>query len=82
VAPIATDRAPHAGGEKVQRFEGGTLAPGAAGDVTVFGTEVEWNRNVNQPFSTSRNSALGGRTFGGGPVATGVGREHARIGSI
>src|SRR5580692_3637054 len=34
----------------------GTLAPGAAGDVTVFSTEREWIYDVNKSFSKSRNS--------------------------
>jgi len=63
------------GPESVMRLSRGTLAPGAAGDVTVFSTELEWKYDVNQSFSASRNSPFDGRTFRGGPVATVVGGE-------
>jgi len=58
------------GPESVMRLGRGTLASGAAGDVTVFSTEVSWTYDVNQSFSRSRNSPFHGRTFRGGPVAT------------
>ena len=48
----------------------GTLAGGAAGDVTIFSTDREWTYDVNKSFSKSRNSPFDGRTFRGGPVAT------------
>jgi len=48
----------------------GTLAEGAAGDVTIFSTDREWTYDVNKSFSKSRNSPFDGRTFRGGPVAT------------
>jgi dihydroorotase len=51
----------------------GTLNPGAPGDVTVFDTESEWQYDVQQSFSKSRNSPFHGRRFRGGPVATVVG---------
>lgn len=51
----------------------GTLKPGAAGDVTIFDTEFEWQYDVQQSFSKSRNSPFHGRRFRGGPVASIVG---------
>jgi dihydroorotase len=48
----------------------GTLAAGAAGDVTIFSLDREWNYDVNKSFSKSRNSPFDGKTFRGGPVAT------------
>ena len=63
------------GPESVMRLGRGTLASGAAGDVTVFSTDLEWTYDVNQSFSASRNSPFDGRTFRGGPVATVVGGE-------
>jgi len=48
----------------------GTLAPGAAGDVTIFSLDREWTYDVNKSFSKSRNSPFDGKTFRGGPVAT------------
>ncbi len=48
----------------------GTLAPGAAGDVTIFSTDREWTYDVNKSFSKSRNSPFDGNKFRGGPVAT------------
>ena len=61
------------GPESVLRLGRGTLAPGAHGDVTVFGTDLSWTYDVNQSPSRSRNSPFDGRTFRGGPVATVVG---------
>ena len=63
------------GPESVMNLGRGTLAPGAAGDVTVFSTDVEWTYDVNQSHSASRNSPFDGRTFRGGPVATVVNGE-------
>jgi dihydroorotase len=51
----------------------GTLAPGAAADVTLFSTEREWAYDVNQTESKSKNSPFDGRRFRGGPVVTIVG---------
>jgi dihydroorotase len=48
----------------------GTLAAGAAADVTVFSLDREWTYDVNKSFSKSRNSPFDGKTFRGGPVAT------------
>jgi len=58
------------GPESVVRLGRGTLAEGAPGDVTVFGTDLEWTYDVNQSPSRSRNSPFDGRTFRGGAVAT------------
>ncbi len=63
------------GPESVMRLGRGTLAPGAAGDVTIFSTELEWTYDVNRSFSRSSNSPFDGRTFRGGPVATVVNGE-------
>ena len=51
----------------------GTLAPGAAADVTIFSTDREWQYDVNKSFSKSRNTPFDGASFKGGPVATIVG---------
>ena len=61
------------GPESVMRLGRGTLATGAPGDLTVFGTDLNWTYDVNQSYSRSRNSPFDGRTFRGGPVATVVG---------
>src|SRR3954471_23552070 len=44
------------GPNSVLRLDRGTLATGAAGDVTVFSTDLEWVYDVNQSASRSRNS--------------------------
>ncbi|HLY16314.1 MAG TPA: dihydroorotase [Bryobacteraceae bacterium] len=54
----------------VLHLDRGSLAAGAAADVTVFSTDLEWTYDVNQSFSKSRNSPFDGHTFRGGPVAT------------
>jgi len=61
------------GPARILSLDRGTLKPGAAGDVTVFDTEFEWQYDVQQSFSKSRNSPFHGRRFRGGPVATIVG---------
>jgi len=61
------------GPESVLRLGRGTLATGAAGDVTVFSAGLNWTYDVNQSPSRSRNSPFHGHTFRGGPVATVVG---------
>jgi dihydroorotase len=63
------------GPESVMWLGGGTLAPRAAGDVTVFSTGVEWTYDVNQSASRSRNSPFHGRTFHGRAMATAVDGE-------
>jgi dihydroorotase len=63
------------GPNSVLRLDRGTLATGAAGDVTVFSADIEWTYDVNQSASRSRNSPFDGKTFRGGPVATIVNGE-------
>ncbi len=58
------------GPAKILGIARGTLAQGAAGDVTIFSADREWTYDVNKSFSRSRNSPFDGRTFQGGPVAT------------
>src|SRR5579862_2793950 len=48
----------------------GTLATGAAADVTIFSTDRRWTYDVNKSLSKSRNSPFDGMSFRGGPVAT------------
>jgi dihydroorotase len=61
------------GPARVLHLDRGTLAAGAAADVTIFSTSVEWKYDVNASFSKSRNSPFDGHEFTGGPVATIVG---------
>jgi dihydroorotase len=61
------------GPARILGIDRGTLAQGAAGDVTIFSTEREWTYDVNKSFSRSRNSPFDGRAFRGGAVATVVG---------
>jgi len=61
------------GPARVLHLDRGTLAVGAAADVTIFSTELGWMYDVNQSFSKSRNSPFDGHVFRGGPVATVVG---------
>src|SRR5450755_1774337 len=58
------------GPARVLKLDRGTLAEGAAADVTIFSEKIEWTYDVNQSFSKSRNSPFHGRQFRGGPVAT------------
>ena len=51
----------------------GTLAAGAAADVTIFSTDRQWTYDVNKSLSKSRNSPFDAVSFRGGPVATIVG---------
>ena len=46
------------------------LAVGQPADVTIFSTTHEWNYNVNDSPSKSRNSPFNGRKFKGAPIAT------------
>jgi dihydroorotase len=48
----------------------GTLAVGAAADVTIFSTDRQWTYDVNKSLSKSRNSPFDGVSFRGGPIAT------------
>ncbi|MBY0374536.1 MAG: dihydroorotase [Bryobacteraceae bacterium] len=58
------------GPERVMRLGRGTLAPGSAGDVTIFDLNREWTYRNVESYSKSRNSPFDGRAFRGGPVAT------------
>jgi dihydroorotase len=58
------------GPARVLHLDRGTLAVGAAADVTIFSTDLQWTYDVNQSFSKSRNSPFDGHSFRGGPVAT------------
>ena len=60
---------------RVLGIDRGTLAQGAAGDVTIFSTDQEWTYDVNKSFSKSRNTPFDGKIFRGGPVATVVNGE-------
>ncbi|MFB3777738.1 MAG: dihydroorotase [Bryobacteraceae bacterium] len=63
------------GPARVLKLDRGTLAVGAAGDVTLFDPELEWKYDLNRSFSKSRNTPLDGKVFRGGPVATVVDGE-------
>jgi dihydroorotase len=58
------------GPARVLRLDRGTLAPGAAADITVLDLDSQWTYDVNRSFSKSRNSPFDGAQFRGGPVAT------------
>ena len=58
------------GPARILNIPRGTLAPGAAADVTIFSLDREWTYDVNKSFSKSRNSPFDGKSFRGGPVAT------------
>jgi len=58
------------GPARILRLDRGTLAPGSAGDVTLFDTERAWTYDVNRSFSKSKNTPFDGWQFRGGPVAT------------
>ncbi len=55
---------------KVVSLERGTLQPGSAADVTIFGLDHDWTYDVNRSPSKSRNTPFHGRKFRGGPIAT------------
>ncbi len=55
---------------RILGLQRGTLAAGAAADVTIFSTEQRWTYDVNKSFSKSRNTPFNGVSFRGGPVAT------------
>ena len=58
---------------RVLSLDRGTLRPGGAADVTIFGLEHEWVYDVNRSPSKSRNTPFHGYKFRGGPIATIVG---------
>jgi dihydroorotase len=63
-----------AGPAKIFGLKGrGTLAPGSIADVTVIDPDLEWNYDLAQTRSKSRNSPFGDWKFTGAPVATFVG---------
>jgi len=63
------------GPARILGIDRGTLAKGAAADVTIFSADREWTYDVNKSFSKSRNSPFDGKSFKGGPVATVVAGE-------
>jgi dihydroorotase len=63
------------GPARILGIDRGTLAKGAAADVTIFSLDREWTYDVNKSFSKSRNSPFDGKSFKGGPVATVVAGE-------
>ena len=63
------------GPARILGIDRGTLAQGAAADVTIFSLDREWTYDVNKSFSKSRNSPFDGKTFKGGPMATVVAGE-------
>jgi dihydroorotase len=63
------------GPARVIGLERGTLAVGAAGDVTLFDPEFQWTYDVNDTFSKSKNTPFDGRKFRGAPMATVVAGE-------
>jgi dihydroorotase len=58
------------GPARVIGLEGGKLAVGGPGDVTVFSLDREWTFDVNNTLSKSKNSPFDQRHFRGGPAAT------------
>ena len=58
------------GPARILKLDRGTLAAGAAADLTIFSLERKWTYDVNKSFSKSRNSPYHGVSFRGGPVAT------------
>jgi dihydroorotase len=59
----------------VLKLDRGTLAEGAAGDVTIFDLDSQWTYNVSKSESKSKNSPFDNKVFRGGPVATIVAGE-------
>ncbi len=63
------------GPARILGIDRGTLAPGAAGDVTIFSTDREWTYDVNRSFSKSRNSPFDGNTLPRRPSGDDGGRR-------
>jgi dihydroorotase len=61
------------GPANVLKLDRGTLAEGAAGDVTIFDLDHDWTYNMAKSESKSKNSPFDNKKFKGGPVATIVG---------
>ena len=53
------------GPARIFGLPGGTLAPGAPADVTVFDPEAEWTVHPQEFYSRSRNTPFGGRRLTG-----------------
>ncbi len=60
---------------RILGIQRGTLAAGAAGDVTIFSATRSWTYDVSRSLSKSHNSPFSGKTFQGGPCATVVAGE-------
>ena len=58
---------------KLMKIQRGTLSEGAVADVVILDLEKEWNYDVNQSFSKSRNTPFQGEKFKGAVVNTIVG---------
>jgi dihydroorotase len=58
------------GPANVLKRDCGTLAEGAAGDVTIFDLDSDWTYQVSKSESKSKNSPFDHKKFKGGPVAT------------
>jgi dihydroorotase len=63
------------GPREILSLNRGTLLPGSAADVTIFGLDFDWIYDVNASASKSRNTPFHGRRFRGGNVATILGGE-------
>jgi dihydroorotase len=55
---------------RIVNLNRGTLAVGAAADVTIFSLDNEWVYDVNKSASKSRNTPFHNHKFKGGPVKT------------
>jgi dihydroorotase len=60
---------------RILRVPGGSLAPGAAADVTIVDPQVSWTVDLERFRSKSRNSPFGGWTLTGATRATLVGGQ-------
>jgi dihydroorotase len=58
------------GPARIFGLPGGTLAPGAPADVTVFDPEAEWTVHPQEFYSRSRNTPFGGRRLTGRATVT------------
>lgn len=58
---------------RILGIPGGSLAPGAPADITIFDPDAEWTVHVSRFRSKSRNTVLEGARLTGKPVATVVG---------